>query len=209
MLIFPDSPLAHELLDGLHGVEIGAAAHNPYNIPGCIFVDYTDSMETVFKKGEEKLCGSKQIVQLVAEGDDLPFRDNTLDYVLSSHVLEHFFNPIGAILEWFRVLKPGGLIFMIVPKARALPDEERPPTTLEELLARHSGELKPEDVNLGGHQTSSVTDLPLNDRGHWSVWDLKDFLPLCEYFKWDVVKSLETDDKVQNGFCVVLRKTSD
>ena len=29
---FRDSELAHKLLDGLKGIEIGAAAHNPFNI---------------------------------------------------------------------------------------------------------------------------------------------------------------------------------
>jgi SAM-dependent methyltransferase len=205
---FPDSPLAHQLLDHLIGIEIGGAAHNSFNLPDCLNVDYTDDMNTVFKQGEEKLCGEKLPVDVVAPGDDLPFVDELWDYVISSHVLEHFFDPIAAIKEWFRVIRPGGYIFMIVPKARALPDENRPPTTLTELLARHSGEMKPEDVNMDiGYQTSTVTGLPLNEHGHWSVWDLQDFLPVVEHFGWKVVTQLETDDKVGNGWCLVLQKS--
>jgi len=41
----------------------------------------------------------------IALGDELPFKDSSLDYVLSSHVIEHFFNPIKALLEWNRVIK--------------------------------------------------------------------------------------------------------
>ena len=203
---FSDSPLAHKLLDNLTGIEIGGSAHNPFNLPHCLNVDYTSDMNTIFKQGEEKLCGEKLAVDIVAPGDYLPFLDNELDYVISSHVLEHFFDPIAAIKEWLRVIKPGGYVFMIVPKSRALPDEDRPPTTVQELLDRHNGKMAPKDVNMGGYQTSTVTGLPLNDHGHWSVWDLKDFLPLCEVFDWKVVHALETDDKAGNGWCVVLRK---
>lgn len=31
-VIFPESKLAHEILDGLDGLEIGPAAHNPFGL---------------------------------------------------------------------------------------------------------------------------------------------------------------------------------
>jgi ubiquinone/menaquinone biosynthesis C-methylase UbiE len=46
-------------------------------------------------------------VDIVAPGDKLPFANNSLDYVLSSHVLEHFWDPIKTIKEWLRVVRPG------------------------------------------------------------------------------------------------------
>lgn len=204
---FKDSALAHKYLDGLEGIEIGAAAHNPFNIPGCVFIDRTDDPNDVFKQGSLELCGEIQEVDLVMEGDDLYlFKDDVWDYVLSSHVLEHFFDPIKAIEEWFRVIRPGGYIFMIVPNSRALPGEDRPCTVVQELVDRHEGRMLPEEVNMGGYQTSTVTGLPLGDHGHWSVWDLKDFIPLCYYYGWKIVDSLEVDDKVGNGWCLVLQK---
>lgn len=203
---FPEHALAHSLLDGLIGIEIGGAAHNPFNIKGCLNVDYTADLNTIFKQGERQLCGKVLPVDIVAPGDDLPFDDNTWDYVLSSHVLEHFFDPIKAIKEWLRVTRPGGYIFMIVPKSRALPGEDRPPTTLRELLARHHGIMSPAEVDMGGYQTSTVTGLPMDDHGHWSVWDLEDFLPVCEHFGWKIVATEGTDTKVGNGWTLVLQK---
>lgn len=204
-MIFPDSPLAHKYLDGLKGIEIGAAAHNPFNIPGCVFVDRTDDPNDIFKQGSYELCNKIQPVDIVAEGDDLPFEDESQEYVLTSHVLEHFFDPIKAIKEWFRVLKPGGFIFMIVPTSRALSGEDRPPTQINELIDRHEGRIKPEEINMGT-VLCPITGLSMKEHGHWSVWDLKDFLPVCKYYNWNVVESLEFDDKVGNGFCVVLQK---
>lgn len=203
---FRDHALAHTLLDQLTGIEIGGAAHNPFNLTRCKNVDFTDSLDTVFKQGEVKLCGEAMPVDYVAPGDNLPFPDATWDYVISSHVLEHFFDPIAAVKEWLRVIKPGGYVFMIVPKSRALPGETRPPTTLRELLDRHEGRMLPSQVDMTGYQKSTVTGLPLDEHGHWSVWDLQDFLPVCAHFGWNVVAQEETDSKVGNGWCVVLRK---
>jgi SAM-dependent methyltransferase len=203
---FQDSALAHALLDDLTGIEIGGAAHNPFNLPNCKNVDYTDSQDTCFKKGEMKLCGEAMPVDYVAPGDALPFPDATWDYVISSHVIEHFFDPIAAVEEWLRVIRPGGYVFIIGPKQDALPGEDRPCTTVAELLDRHEGRMRPEEVNMGGYQTSSVTGLPLNEHGHWSVWNLPDFLALCRARDWNVIAERATDDKVGNGWCVVLRK---
>jgi len=55
----------------------------------------------------------------------LPFRSNSLDYVASSHVLEHVANPVAALLEWHRVLADGGLIYMVVPDRRRTFDHNR------------------------------------------------------------------------------------
>lgn len=48
-------------------------------------------------------------------GVSLPFSDESQNYVYSSHCLEHVSDSIGAIKEWFRVLKPHGYLIIIVP----------------------------------------------------------------------------------------------
>jgi len=203
---FPESKLAHKYLDGLKGIEIGGSAHNPFGLD-TINVDYTDDMETVFKKEEFRLCGEKMPVDVVAEGDDLPFKDEEFDFVISSHVIEHFFDPIKAIKEWLRVIKPGGYIFTICPKQDADSLETRPRTKLSELIDRHIGVLKKEEVNMKTeHDHSVITGEPFNERGHWTVWSCEDMLELCKYMKLKVVDWQETDDKVGNGFTVVIKK---
>lgn len=48
-------------------------------------------------------------------GKNLPFADNSQNYVYSSHVLEHISDYQQAIREWFRVVKHSGYIITVVP----------------------------------------------------------------------------------------------
>ena len=46
-----------------------------------------------------------------------PWPDRSVDEVFAAHVLEHLRNPIAAMQEIHRVLKPGGKVTVIVPNA--------------------------------------------------------------------------------------------
>lgn len=48
---------------------------------------------------------------LLGDAMNLPFRDNVIDFVYSSAVLEHVRNPLKVGEEIFRVLKPGGRVY--------------------------------------------------------------------------------------------------
>jgi SAM-dependent methyltransferase len=58
--------------------------------------------------------------------DRVPAPDASYDFALASHVLEHLPNPAAALLEWRRVLKPGGRLLLFMPDARLyVPDRRR------------------------------------------------------------------------------------
>lgn len=72
--------------------------------------------------------------RLIAEAgrlEDAP--DDSYDAILSSHVLEHLANPLGALAEWRRVVRPGGHVLLIVPHRDGTFDHRRPVTSLEHL----------------------------------------------------------------------------
>lgn len=49
--------------------------------------------------------------------DALPFPDGSFDIVTAKHVLEHTERPLAALAEIRRVLRPGGVLLVVVPDA--------------------------------------------------------------------------------------------
>ena len=57
---------------------------------------------------------------LVGDVSDLRwFKDNVMDYVFSSHVLEDFQDTSTLLAEWLRVLRPGGNLVLFLPDQAA------------------------------------------------------------------------------------------
>lgn len=51
------------------------------------------------------------------DGQFLPeIKDGEFDFVHSSHCLEHLINPRAALVNWLRVIKPGGFIICTIPE---------------------------------------------------------------------------------------------
>ncbi len=184
-----ESALAHQYLDGLKGLEIGGGIHNPFGL-NTWNLDYSAATDTIYKKAEIAMLGRSLPVDIVGLGDELPFVNESLDFVLASHVLEHLPDPIKALEEWFRVVRSGGYIFMIVPHKERTFDRDRPRTKLTELVARH--------------QSGCFESDPPNS--HYSVWITEDVVALINYLGWPMIEVYDVDDKAGNGFTVVIRK---
>src|SRR4051794_34662335 len=178
-----DSELAHRWLDGLRGVEIGGSAHNAFHLD-TVNVDRSRDMDTVYKREELDCAGVAMAVDVVAEGDDLPFPDDAFDFVLASHVLEHLPDPIRALDEWRRVARR--YVFVVLPHRDRTFDRDRPVTPVDELLRRHAEHLRSAE-----------------DR-HWTVWTCASFLELCGRIGIAVLAHQDPDDKQGNGFAAVL-----
>lgn len=109
---------------GQLGTEIGAGGKPiPGLVPPAIQVD-------CFKAFGDDVCNADYYGHACA----LPFHDHSLDYVIASHVLEHVANPVAALAEWYRVVRPGGVIYLVVPNRRAAWDHPRELTTVGHML---------------------------------------------------------------------------
>lgn len=204
--IFPQSSLAHQLLDGLEGLEIGPAAHNPFGLrtrnvglgPEQDPIDHS-----FFQQSQLENCGRIAPIHIAADAADIPVPDGSTDFVLHSHVWEHLLHPLVALDEWVRVTKSGGYIFVIVPKREAAEsDKGRPVTSLSSLVVSYER----------FRRTPDRTKAPGSSRGHHTVFSLDLLREIGRWFnrshfyaRLDEVAAEETDDKVGNGHTIVWR----
>ena len=73
--------------------------------------------------------------QYICDATDLGrMADARYDFVLSSNNLEHIANPLKAMAEWARVLRPGGHLLLVLPRKESNFDRRRPITSFAHLL---------------------------------------------------------------------------
>jgi SAM-dependent methyltransferase len=99
---------------------------------------------------------------LVWDGVTLPNADASVDSVLLTEVLEHCAEPAAVLREVFRVLRPGGFLFLTVPfiwPMHALPHDEFrfTPFALERLLAAAGFEAVRIDATGGRDAVLAIT----------------------------------------------------
>ncbi len=134
---------------------------------------------------------------IFAEGSDLGVvPDRQYDFVLSSHNLEHFANPVKALKEWQRISRPGGGLILVLPNYRFTFDHRRAPTPvahmfddysrgtqeddlthLEEILRAHDRDLDPESGSAEEFRQRSLNNFA-NRCLHHHVFNKKNTLEL-------------------------------
>lgn len=75
-------------------------------------------------------------VNIQASMTDLPLADDSVGLMICFHVLEHIPDDGAAMREMARVLAPGGLALVQVPKRDGVPTDEDPSAPVEERVAR-------------------------------------------------------------------------
>lgn len=119
-----------------NGIEIGAL-HMPLGVPRSARVKYVDrfSIEELRRHYPELRDKELVKVDIVADGETLEgVGDATQDFVIANHFIEHCQNPIAALINMFRVLKPGGVLYLAIPDKRDSFDVDRPVTPLEHVF---------------------------------------------------------------------------
>jgi ubiquinone/menaquinone biosynthesis C-methylase UbiE len=97
-------------------LEVGAGtlAHLPFvrhRFERYIASDFDQSVLDAVKDAPRP----KGVELLKLDGSSLPFDDCSFNRLIATHVLEHVPFPHLAIQEWVRVLKPGGVLSLILP----------------------------------------------------------------------------------------------
>jgi SAM-dependent methyltransferase len=188
--------LARHLLVG-DGVEIGAQYAPTKVDPGKARVEYVDAVSNEHLV-ERYGLGDRPLVPLahIVEGVRLtPYADGARDFLIAHHVLEHIDDPVGALAEWLRVLKDGGVLFLSVPNYRGnWFDFRRTPPDRAHLALDHADAAGRKARNLEHYRdmAQSMWQWPdgdprieaqaqawieAGDRHHYHVWDAQ---ALCD-----------------------------
>ena len=131
-----------DYLQGKSGLEFGGPSSifsSNHLVPLYDIVSAIDTcnfaQQTIWTSKKDKLrFGSRLEKQFVAEACDASvIRSESYDFVAASHVLEHVANPLRALQEWKRLIKPTGTILVVVPHKAGMFDHRRPFTTFEHI----------------------------------------------------------------------------
>jgi SAM-dependent methyltransferase len=118
------------------GIEIGGLNY-PLPVRPGVKVRYVDRISADEHMNVLAELNRRELVQvdIIDDGETLAtIADNSQDFVVANHFIEHTRNPILAIRNAVRVLKKDGIFFMAMPDKRYTFDIGRRITTAEHLL---------------------------------------------------------------------------
>jgi len=211
------------------GLEVGAAT-SPFPVPiGCkvLYGDRIPHEQLVASlypgQVEFELVRSDLITDF---GDFNGIADQSLDFIIGCHVIEHVFDPIGTLINAYRALRLGGMLVLVIPDRDRTFDRRRPLTELDHLLIDHE---QPDPQRDYGHyeefyrlafktpsdQLRSKVEHQFRCRGdlHVHVWNYQTFMEMIAYVnknfvRWSNIWSHQTlsDEKNDIEFYFTLTK---
>ncbi len=112
------------LKDGAHILDAGAGQCQYRNLfRHCVYKtqDFAEYGGTTSGPASEKW--NYGIIDYVSDISAIPVDDESFDAILCTEVLEHLADPISALKEFGRILRPGGRLFLTAPLASGLHQE--------------------------------------------------------------------------------------
>ena len=122
------------------GIDIGAGDDSLYILNGSV-------------RSYDKRDGNAQFMAEIA--------DATYDFVYSSHCLEHMPDVQLALRNWVRIIKPGGILYVVVPD-----------------FELYEKGMWPSRFNQDHKASFSITRLPVDRATHYTMHDLVMWLDL-------------------------------
>ena len=131
------------------GLDLGCGPHKAF--PHFIGVD---------NKRDTGIFGIQMNPDLVVpDATSLPmFADSSLDFIFSSHMLEHVPEPRQALREWWRLLKVGGFLCLYLPHKMFYPNIGQPGANSD-----HKHDFLPQDIINFVKEISEDFDLKKNE----------------------------------------------
>lgn len=182
-----------ELLRNKKGIEIGGpSSFFRHQIPlykkiksldGVNFSSSTIWEGKITEGKNFKYGACRKGYQYICDATDLNrIESGSYDFVLSCNNVEHIANPFKAITEWLRILKPGGVLLLILPNKESNFDHNRSITGFPHLLTDFENNISEDDLGhleeiLELHDLSM--DLPAGDFNNFKERSINNFQNRC------------------------------
>lgn len=215
------------------GIEIGAGHRSVRLDEGFCNVRYVDRLKAAeirarFPELKGKRIVPTEVVYDVAKEGLAPFADESLDFVIACHLLEHLSNPLGFLKECHRVLRSFGIFYLAVPDKDYTFDKGRrhtPLTHLIEDLEKGTTEVSEEhlidflvhaaglEIPQGRKAREGLFQRELGRGIHVHVWRWRDVVRLLKYMlinegvTWELCEAY-LPKGITNEAIFILRKTN-
>jgi len=158
----------------------------------------------------------------------LPLPSDRFDFLLSAHCLEHCPDTLRTLTEWRRVLRPGGILFLILPHGGRGFDRGRTLSTLAHHLEdqeRTVGLLDPGPWAEWGaalnrtppgwwssgefHLPSGEPDWPkiaTSGRIHYHAWTEREMGEVLRHLEFDILDTVPTPRDRLDSFLLIARR---
>ena len=211
------------------GVEVGALSV-PYRFKRGTKVIYADimpakEMRTILQNIpiDDLYPGKLVDPQIILKAPDFRLNDissDSLDFIYSSHVLEHSPNIIFQIEDQIRCLKSGGILYAILPNKRNTYDCKRSVTPLKLLIQRYEDKNFAYTLDLaldvvrntfnhpqyeGRTETYAYEILKNNDGSHhFFVYDESNLISLIDFLqnRFNLQLVYYRVDNINMNFCL-------
>lgn len=112
-----------------------------------VTVDHATREELVekyraYERTQEQLDAIEEVDLVWAGGSFADLVDEEFDFIIASHFIEHTVDMIGFLQDCERMLKPGGVLTLVVPDKRFCFDMFQPLTTVGDVIDGHLSSLQ-------------------------------------------------------------------
>jgi len=196
------------------GIEVGPGS-NPYcNHANTIYADK-------FGRKDPK----SPTPDIICDASSIPAEDNSFDFLLSSHCLEHCPDVLKVLYEWKRVIKPEGKICLILPHGRRTFDKGRTLSTLEHHIEDYNNNVDTKDtthweqyekytIGQANHlwlQDAKFPDGSLNRNWivkqgymHYHVWTQNEMIEILQHFGFRILVVIEEMLERPDSFLIIV-----
>jgi len=222
----------YELLYGKDGIEIGGPSHyfnggllplyqNVKSLDNSIFSAETIWHGKVTEGNTFNFAPGKTGYQYICDATDMQIiPTGKYDFLVSTNTLEHIANPLKAMFEFLRVIKPNGMILLVLPDKDSNFDHLRKITLWDHIKYDYDIGTKEDDLSHLGEELL-LHDLPMtpecgdlwfftqrslknyeNRCLHQHVFDMELLKKVFDFCKLKVIR----EDKIHSDYIIFGKK---